>query len=120
MSERHAMPMTRIEVRGRKVRGKPLHEVVGFTNRLERLNFACLSDPIGSISDHTRTVFLSLCRDRGVKAALRVYEGKPVHAQLKALWTEKPDWWKPKGLWAEAVLSLKALKLFHKSAFEAD
>jgi len=112
-------PIVRVEVRGRKVRGKSAREVMKLTDRFERLNFVCLNaDLAKEVRTSTLELFISACRDRGVKAALKLFEGDKSHTKLKELWTSKPEWWTPDKVWRRAVKGLKALGIFADDAFK--
>ncbi|BEP53045.1 hypothetical protein GmRootV118_02890 [Variovorax sp. V118] len=112
-------PTVRVEVRGRKVRGKSVREVLKLTDRFERLNFVALDAELAkTIRRSTLELFVSACRDRGVKAALELFEGDKSHTKLKALWTNKPTWWTPDKVWRRAVKGLKSLGIFADDTFK--
>ncbi|CAN7322044.1 hypothetical protein LJR260_001610 [Variovorax paradoxus] len=112
-------PIVRVEVRGRKVRGKSVREVMKLTDRFERLNFVSLNDELAkTVRRSTLELFISACRDRGVKRALELFEGDKSHAKLKALWTSKPEWWTPDRVWRQAVKGLKPLGIFADDSFK--
>lgn len=116
---RDAPPTVRVEVRGRKVRGKSVRELMKLTDRFERLSFTSLD--AASAKDVPALVlelFVSACRDRGVKAALKLFEKHKSHAQLKAIWNTQPSWWAPEKVWRRAVKGLKPLGIFAAEAFE--
>jgi hypothetical protein len=116
--ERGSPPSVRVEVRGRKVRGKSVREVMALTNRFERLNFVSLDDDFAKgVPKSTRELFISACRDRGIKATLQLFEEDKDYSKLKRLWDEKPTWWKPNAIWRQAVLGLKPLGIFSDEVF---
>lgn len=114
-------PVTRIEVRGRKLRGARLSSLLTQPNRFERFSF-CDLRALDELSPLVRDAFVSLARDRGVREALRVFKahGKAAaYSRLKKLVELRPAWWQPEGLWARVFDSLRDSKLFSEQAFAA-
>ena len=113
---RDAAPVVRVEVRCKK-QGLPLWKLVAQRNRFEAFRFSELSR-LGELSAFDRQVFISMCRDLGVKAALAGFEGRKVHAKLKKVTCVQPAWWQPQDMWNLACASLRAKGIFPHAAFE--
>ena len=89
------------------------------TDRFERLNFVSLdAELVKTVRRSTLELFISACRDRGVKAALKLFEEEESHAKLKALWNANPEWWTPDKIWRQAVKGLKPLGILAEDAFK--
>jgi len=108
----------RVEMRGKKLRCMPLHEIRNLTNRFERFGF-CNFDAEGTdLPPFVRESFLALCRQNGVKAALLNFKHTEWARKVNAFYRSRQvSWWQPDGLWAEACDSLRDLGLFPDQAF---
>lgn len=122
LEQLHGAPsVVRVEVRGKKLRGLPLYKLGQLENRFARFKFADLNGEGSTLPKKLEDVFMSLCRDRGVKAALEHYKGTPDVREINAFWrSHKANWWKPDTMWAQACTVLRETGLFPAAAFHAD
>ncbi|MFM0072595.1 hypothetical protein PQQ86_15675 [Paraburkholderia sediminicola] len=116
-----APPVVRVEVRGKKLRGLLLHKLGELENRFARFTFADLNGQGSTLPKKLEDEFMSLCRDRGVKAALEHYKGTSDVREINAFWrSHKASWWKPDTMWAQACAELRKTGLFPAAAFHAN
>lgn len=114
-------PVVRVEVRGKKLRGIPLSELARQENRFARFTFADLDAAGKALPKKLEEAFMSLCRDRGVKAALAHYKGTPDARKVNAFWrSHRADWWKPESMMKQACAALRGSGIFPVGAFVAD
>lgn len=114
-------PMMRIEVRGRKLSNIPLHELCNEANRFERFKFAHLGKSCVDLPEWVEASFISLCRERGVKATLGMFKKSKYARLIHQFWQIRQcSWWQPKKLWEQACDALGDLGIFPASAFEPD
>ena len=115
-----APPVVRVEVRGKKLNGMAPHELHKLENRFARFAFADLNAAGASLPKELQDVFISLCRDRGVKAALAHFKGTSDIRKVNAFWkTHQADWWRPEPMWKDACNALRRTGVFPASAFVA-
>ncbi|MDP9880273.1 hypothetical protein J2W25_004601 [Variovorax boronicumulans] len=107
-------PVVRIEVRLRKL-SCSVADLADIKNRFLRFIFIEREDT-GVLSKLTRLAFRSMCRDIGLKATLDAFKGHPKHKQLVQLSRARPDWWKPKKAWREAIAHPVLTKVFSAPA----
>jgi hypothetical protein len=63
--------------------------------------------------------FMSLCRDRGVKATLEHYKGTPDVRKINTFWkSHLANWWRPDMLWNQACAALRSSGIFPAEAFD--
>jgi len=111
----------RVEVRGKKMRGKKPWEIEAMPNRFSRFKFADLGGADSQLSTLLRTAFISMCRDRGVKAALESFKGSKSARKVRKFWkSRQAPWWKPALYWQQAYEALKLTGVFPDEAFERD
>lgn len=103
----NAYPIVRVEVRLRKQVLSPA-DLGALENRLLRFRFVEVKHT-SLIPPLTAKAFRSMCRDMGVKAALRAFKGHSCYSQLRDLLRRRPQWWDPEASWQEA-LSCRVLK----------
>ncbi|QIF08074.1 hypothetical protein G5A69_10690 [Ralstonia mannitolilytica] len=115
---RDAPPTMRVEVRGKKLSNLPLYKLRAEANRFERFKFARLGTDSSDLPAWLEASFLSLCRERGVKAALATFK-KTEHArEVHQFWgTRQCSWWQPEQLWQHACDALEELGIFPAEAF---
>ena len=114
-----APPVVRVEVRGKKLRGLPLHKLDKLENRFARFTFADLNIEGVTLQKKLEDAFMSLCRDRGVKATLEHYKGTPDVRKINAFWkSHKANWWQPDMLWNQACAALRSSGIFPADAFD--
>ncbi|RQM49331.1 hypothetical protein EHZ19_06730 [Paraburkholderia bannensis] len=113
-----APPVVRVEVRGVKLNGLALHDLDKLTNRFARFTFADLTGEGAELPRKLQDVFISLCRDRGVKAALDHFKGTPDVRKVNAFWrSRRASWWKPEPLMEQALGALRSSGIFPLEAF---
>lgn len=111
--------VVRVEVRGKKLRGKHLSELQYLPNRFDRFQFADLSGAAPSLPGWLRNPFHALCWQNGVKHALDEFRGSPHWAAINNYWTaRKATWWQPENMWAQACAKLRTCGLFPEGAFD--
>ncbi|WP_143028338.1 hypothetical protein [Burkholderia orbicola] len=114
-----APPVVRVEVRGKKLNGLALHDIVKLTNRFSRFMFADLDAGSSPLPPKLETEFISLCRDRGVKAALEHYKGTPEVRKINAFWrSRRASWWNPEPMMEQACSALRSSGIFPVEAFD--
>lgn len=114
-----APSMMRIEVRGRKLSNLPLHGLRNEANRFERFKFAHLGTSGADLPVWLEAAFLSLCRERGVKAALATFRNTEYARLVHKFWqTRQCSWWQPEELWQQACDALEGLGIFPVEAFD--
>ena len=112
-------PVVRIEVRGVKMRGVRLWQLGSQENRFKRFQFADLQAQGYNLPSSVEPLFLSLCRQSGVKVALATFSPK-WKSRVKAYWdSRQAGWWQPEPMWLDACKALKASGIFPVEAFEA-
>lgn len=95
-------PVVRLEVRFRKQK-LSVAALQQLENRFERFKFIERCDT-SFLPPITRQAFWSMCRDLGVKAAIRWFAAHTTYGkQLKALLRSLPVWWAPDVAWREAL-----------------
>ena len=110
-------PTLRVEVRGMKI-GVPVHKLLNAgKNRFERFQFVEL-DGLTELSELERRAFLALVRQMGLKKAVELYRGDPLHSHLQKVVQQSASWWQPVGLWKEGVKALAKSGIFPKEAFK--
>jgi len=118
---RDVPPTVRVEVRGAQLRNMPLHQLESQENRFKRFKFAYLGDSDGTLPAWIEASFLSLCRDKGVKAALATLKNTEHGRAINAFWkSRRCSWWQPESMWAEACAALRETGLFPTQAFAPD
>jgi hypothetical protein len=116
-----APPKLRVEVRCFKLKNMPPYMLESQCNRFKRFKFAYLADSNGTLPAWVETSFLSLCRDKGVKAALDTFKGSEHVRKVNAFWKSRQcAWWKPETMWAQACTALRETEVFPAAAFDAD
>lgn len=103
-------PVVRIEVRLRKLTSS-VADLVDLENKFLRFTFVEYED-MSLIPERVRLAFRSMCRDIGLKAALNVFKGHPLHRRLTRLSRGRPRWWEPEKAWREAISYPIVTKLF--------
>lgn len=118
---RGAPSKVRVETRGMKMNNMPPHKLEMQPNRFKRFALAYLPDSRGALPAWMETAFLSLCRDKGVKAALETFKGSEHASKVNAFWKSRQcAWWKPEPMWRQACGALRQLGVFPAAAFEAE
>lgn len=118
---RGANPITRVEIRGKKLKGLPLSKLSTQTNRFKWFKFACLDADGTILSPLTEQAFISMCRDIGVKAALAEFKNSKQSANVNAYWqSHQADWWQPETLWSQACNAVREIGLFPDEAFSCN
>lgn len=113
-----APPVVRVEVRGMKLNGLPLHDLHKIGNRFARFTFADLDATSKPLPKKLSDAFMSLCRDRGVKATLDHYKGTPDVRKVNAFWrSHQASWWKPEHMMTQACDALRGCGIFPEEAF---
>ncbi|MFX1802082.1 hypothetical protein PWR66_00130 [Paraburkholderia sp. A1RO-5] len=113
-----APPVVRVEVRGVKLNGLALHDLDKLTNRFARFTFADLNGEGAELPRKLQDVFISLCRDRGVKAALDHFKGTADVRKVNAFWrSRRASWWKPEPMMGQALGALRSSGIFPLEAF---
>jgi hypothetical protein len=122
VTQLHGAPSkVRVETRCRKLENMPPRKLEMQLNRFKRFAFAYLPDSGGELPAWLETAFLSLCRDKGVKAALETFKGSEYARKVNALWKSRQcAWWKPETMWLQACAALRQLGVFPAEAFEAE
>ncbi|MFP3624444.1 hypothetical protein SB771_34795, partial [Burkholderia sp. SIMBA_051] len=88
--------------------GLPLHDLHKMANRFARFTFADLNARGKLLPKRLLDTFMSLCRDRGVKAALEHYKGTPDVRKVNAFWrSHHANWWKPELMMEQACDALR-------------
>lgn len=114
-----AFPVVRVEVRGKKLNGLALHDIDKLTNRFARFAFVDLDAGSAPFSPKLEVVFMSLCRDRGVKAALEHFKGTADVRKVNAFWrSHRASWWKPGPMMEQACSALRSSGIFPVDAFK--
>ena len=103
-------PVVRIEVRLRKLTSS-VADLVDLENKFLRFIFVEYEDA-SFLPKRVRLAFRSMCRDIGLKAALDVFRGHPLHQRLTQLSRGRPCWWEPEKAWREAISYPVVMKLF--------
>ncbi|MBK6008676.1 hypothetical protein JJB11_21455 [Ramlibacter ginsenosidimutans] len=103
LASRKSQPVVRVEVRLRKLDLLP-SELCALENRLLRFAFLERSS-MSSVPPLTARAFWSMCRDIGLKATMRSFDGHPFQDRLKESLSVRPSWWAPETAWEEALLS---------------
>ncbi len=112
--------VVRVEVRGKKLRGMPLHKLDSLPNRFARFRFADLAGAGTQLSPLTERAFLAMCRQDGVKAALEAFKHTKQARKVHAFWrSHQANWWKPEPLWQQACDAVQEIGLFPLAALEA-
>ena len=112
--------IVRVEVRGKKVRGLPLHKLDSLPNRFARFKFADIAGAGTELSPLTERAFLAMCRQDGVKAALEAFKHTKQARNVHAFWrSRQATWWTPEPLWQQACDALREVGLFPYAAFDA-
>ena len=112
--------IVRVEVRGKKVRGLPLHKLDSLPNRFARFKFADIACAGTELSPLTERAFLAMCRQDGVKAALEAFKHTKQARKVHAFWrSRQATWWTPEPLWQQACDALREVGLFPHAAFDA-
>lgn len=115
---RDAQPITRVEIRGKKLKGLPLSKLPTLSNRFKWFKFACLDAEGTQLSTLTEQAFISMCRDIGVKAALAAFKGSTQANNVNSFWrSHQAGWWKPETLWSQACDAVREIGLFPDEAF---
>jgi hypothetical protein len=113
-------PITRVEIRGKKLRGLHLSQLPMQTNRFKWFKFACLDMP-GTGTQLTpllKQAFISMCRDTSVKATLAAFKGSKQANNVNNFWrSHQAEWWKPETLWLQACEAVREIGLFPDEAF---
>ncbi|WP_186109693.1 hypothetical protein [Burkholderia gladioli] len=119
IEKRNAPEKTRVEVRAIKLNGRRPHELATMANRFERFMFADLASDRGpKLSEFDRAAFLSMARQKGVPAAIALYEKERPGVPVREFWRSKRvDWWKPENAWTEACDALRRSGIFPECAF---
>ncbi|TDQ93240.1 hypothetical protein [Paraburkholderia silvatlantica] len=113
-----APPMVRVEVRGKKLNGLVLHDLDKLTNRFARFTIADLNADGSELPEKLKAVFISLCRDRGVKAALDHFKGTPDVRKVNKFWrSHRASWWNPEPMMEQALNVLRNCGIFAPEAF---
>jgi hypothetical protein len=116
-----ASPVVRVEVRGKKLNGIPPRDLHKLKNRFTRFTFADLNTEGATLPKKLEDAFMSLCRDRGVKAALEHYKGTPDVRKVNAFWrSHRADWWQPEMMWERACAALRRTGIFPIEVFDAE
>jgi hypothetical protein len=111
--------VVRVEVRGKKLRGKPLNKLDSMPNRFARFRFADLAGAGTELSPLTECAFLAMCRQDGTKAALDAFKHTKQARKVNAFWrSRQASWWKPEPMWQQACDAVREIGLFPDSAFE--
>lgn len=111
-------PVVRVEVRGKKLRGISLSALAQQENRFARFTLADLDAAGKALPKKLEEAFMSLCRDRGVRAALEHYKGTPDVRKVNAFWrSHRADWWKPERMMEQACAALRSSGIFPLEAF---
>lgn len=117
---RDAQPITRVEIRGKKLKGLPLSKLPTQTNRFNWFKFACLDMPGTGmqLTPLLRQAFISMCRDMSVKATLAAFKGSKQATNVNNFWRlHQAEWWKPETLWSQACDAVREIGLFPDEAF---
>ncbi|MGS1050783.1 hypothetical protein ACVCIC_18410 [Burkholderia glumae] len=115
-----APPLVRVEVRGMQLKGLSLSDLHKMANRFARFTFADLNGTGKPLPKKLLDAFMSLCRDRGVKAALDHYKGTPDVQKVNAFWRSRcAKWWKPERMMEQACDALRCSGIFPTEAFGA-
>ncbi|TGP44879.1 hypothetical protein EN871_09870 [bacterium M00.F.Ca.ET.228.01.1.1] len=113
-----APPVVRVEVRGMQLKGLPLRDLHKMGNRFDRFAFADLNATGKPLPKKLGDAFMSLCRDRGVKAALAHYKGTPNARNVNTFWrSRRASWWTPKPMMEQALEALRRSGIFPLEAF---
>jgi len=86
--------MVRVEAGGKKMRGRQLSELSSLPNRFARFKFAALNGAGTGLPPLIKTMFLAMCRQDGVKAALAAFKHDKHARQINAYWrSHQAPWW---------------------------
>ncbi|ARL17556.1 hypothetical protein BOC46_20130 [Burkholderia pseudomallei] len=120
LDQLHDAPsVVRVEVRGKKLNGLALHDIDKLTNRFVRFTFADLNASGSELPKKLQNAFISLCRDRGVKAALEHYKGTPEARKINAFWrSHRASWWNPEPMMEQVCSALRSSGIFPVEAFD--
>ncbi|CAG9190975.1 hypothetical protein [Burkholderia vietnamiensis] len=111
-------PVVRVEVRGMQLKGLSLRDLHKMANRFARFTFADLNGTGKPLPKKLLDAFMSLCRDRGVKAALDHFKGTPDVWKVNAFWrSHRANWWKPELMMEQACDALRDSGIFPIEAF---
>lgn len=117
---RHAPDVVRVEVRGKKMRGRRLSELSTLPNRFARFKFAALDAAGTGLPPLIKTAFLAMCRQDGVKATLAAFKHTEHARQINAYWrSNQAPWWQPQSYWSKACDAVREIGLFPAEAFDA-
>lgn len=119
--KRNGPEITRVEVRALKLNGRRPHELAQVTNRFKRFSFADITSDRGpELSRFDREAFLAMARQKGVPAAIALYEKERPDVPVREFWCSKRvDWWNPMTAWAESCEALRRSGIFPECAFIA-
>lgn len=115
-------PITRVEIRGKKLKGLHLSQLPMQTNRFKWFKFACFDMPgTGTGTQLTpllKQAFISMCRDTSVKATLAAFKGSKQATNVNYFWrSHQAEWWKPETMWSQACDAVREIGLFPDEAF---
>lgn len=113
-------PITRVEIRAKKLRGLHLSQLPMQANRFKWFKFACLDMPGtgAQLTPLLKQAFISMCRDTSVKATLAAFKGSKQAQKVNNFWRlHQAEWWKPETLWSQACDAVRAIGLFPDEAF---
>lgn len=111
--------IVRIESRGKKMRGTPLHKIASQPNRFERFSFVDLAAAGPELEQFTKLAFHALCRQDGAKAALAAFKHHKDARAVHAYWRKRQaSWWQPEPMWQQACKALRDIGLFPDEAFD--
>lgn len=114
-------PMVRVEVRGRKLHGMPLHKLDGLTNFFGRFEFVALGGDPAKAPTLTLQAFISMVYQLGLKPALAAFKNTKGARAVHKFWRDRQcGWWQPDELWSHVPDAVRATRLFPPAAFEVD
>ena len=112
--------VVRVEVRATKLQNLPFGRIDGLENRFKRFQIADLQNLVkaAELSVGLKAVFLTFCRQKGVKAGLRDLPPN-LRKKVNAYWkVRQAPWWNPDPMWAQACKVLRDSGLFPLEAFD--
>ena len=109
--------VTRFEVRCERLGGVRVSELLNLENRFRRFK-VWGPETLLDIPEPFQTAFRSVCRDLGVKAAVKLFSEHRQYDELKHRFNSQASWWKPDTLWSIGINHLRNTQLFPKQSFD--